>query len=121
MSAAVPQFPWEYLRQASAPGLQSFELTRLNHAAHLRKEITALLDQWLEETACALLARWLFDHQADLRAAPPVVEEPRALREVALYGEYGLLEGDPSRDPAPPLPPQRVAIGAAPLTDQRLR
>src|SRR5437879_7278124 len=87
MSARVPQFPWEYLRQASAPGLQSFELTRLNHAAHLRKEITALLDQWLEETACALLARWLFDHQADLRAAPPAVEEPRALREAAIHGE----------------------------------
>jgi len=112
MSARVPQFPWEYLRQASAPGLRSFELARLNHAAHIRKEITALLDEWLEETACALLARWLFDHQADLRAAPPAVEEPRALREAAIHGEYGLLEGDPSRDAAAPLLPARRHRGS---------
>ncbi len=60
------QFPWEYLRSASQSSLQSFELSRLNHAAHLRKEISALLDQWLEDTASALLARWLFDHRNQL-------------------------------------------------------
>lgn len=51
--------PWDYLHQASSPSLQSFELSRLNHAANLRKEIAALLDEWIEETAEALLARWL--------------------------------------------------------------
>jgi len=59
-----------------------------------------------------LLARWLFDHQADLRAAPPAVEEPRALREAAIHGEYGLLEGDPSRDAAAPLLPARRHRGS---------
>jgi hypothetical protein len=39
--------------------LQSYELTRLSHAANLRKEIGALLDQWLEENASAMVARWL--------------------------------------------------------------
>jgi len=51
--------PWDYLHQASSPSLESFELSRLNHAAQLRKEIAALLEQWIDEMAEALLARWL--------------------------------------------------------------
>lgn len=51
--------PWDYLHQASSPSLESFELSRLNHAANLRKEIAALLEQWIEEAAEARLARWL--------------------------------------------------------------
>jgi hypothetical protein len=51
--------PWDYLHEASSPSLESFELSRLNHAANLRKEIAALLEQWVEEAAEALLARWL--------------------------------------------------------------
>jgi hypothetical protein len=55
---------WEYLREASLPTLQSFELSRLNHASNLRKEIDGLLTQWLDETAAALLARFLLDQAA---------------------------------------------------------
>jgi hypothetical protein len=51
--------PWDYLHEASDPSLESFELSRLNHAANLRKEIAALLEQWIAETAEAFLARWL--------------------------------------------------------------
>ena len=51
--------PWDYLHQASDPSLESFELSRLNHAANLRKEVAALLEQWIEEAAEALLARWV--------------------------------------------------------------
>lgn len=50
---------WEFLLSASSNSLQSFELSRLNHAANLRKEIAKLLDSWLDENASALLARWL--------------------------------------------------------------
>jgi hypothetical protein len=50
---------WDYLHQASNPSLQSFELSRLNHAAHLRKEVGALIEEWIEEAAEALLARWV--------------------------------------------------------------
>jgi len=53
------QPPWEFLLSASSNSLQSYELSRLNHAANLRKEITQLLDTWLDENASALLARWL--------------------------------------------------------------
>jgi hypothetical protein len=43
--------------------LQSYELSRLSHAANLRKEITQLLDSWLEENTAAMLARWLMEQR----------------------------------------------------------
>jgi len=76
MGSSQLQFPWEYLRSASLTTLQSFELSRLNHAANIRKEISALLDQWLDETACALTARWLWEHRNELSAAPAHVKSP---------------------------------------------
>jgi hypothetical protein len=57
------QPPWEFLLSASRTSLQSYELTRLSHAANLRKEIGTLLDQWLDENASAMLARWLMEQR----------------------------------------------------------
>jgi len=48
------QPPWEFLLSASRNSLQSYELSRLSHAANLRKEITQLLDSWLEENTAAM-------------------------------------------------------------------
>lgn len=62
--------PWEYLHDASLPSLESYELSRLNHAANLRREITALMDQWIEDTTQALLARWVREDRALPRPAP---------------------------------------------------
>src|SRR6516225_2295306 len=67
LEADVPcpptQPPWEFLLSASRNSLQSFELSRLSHAANLRKEIGALLDQWMEENAYAMLARLLIQER----------------------------------------------------------
>jgi hypothetical protein len=63
--------PWNFLNQASEASLESFELSRLNHAANLRKEIAALLEQWIEETAQAALARWLREDRKLLEASAP--------------------------------------------------
>ena len=83
MSLNPTQPPWEFLLAASKNSLQSYELTRLSHAANLRKEIGTLLDQYLEENSSAMLARWLMDqrdkpartadlrHGADLRSNAP--------------------------------------------------
>ena len=66
------QPPWEFLLAASRNSLQSYELSRLSHAANLRKEIGALLDEWLDENACAMLARWLIEkHERPLRDRKP--------------------------------------------------
>jgi hypothetical protein len=62
--------PLDYLQAASRASLQSFELTRLNHAANLRQEIAALMDQWIQETSEALLARWMLDHHKSLQSSP---------------------------------------------------
>ena len=71
MPCSPTQPPWEFLLSASRNSLQSYELSRLAHAANLRKEIGALLDQWMEENACAMLARWLIEQ----RERPPRASE----------------------------------------------
>ena len=63
MSLNPTQPPWEFLLSASKNSLQSYELTRLSHAANLRKEIGTLLDQYLEENSSAMLARWLMEQR----------------------------------------------------------
>ena len=63
MSHYKTQPPWEFLLSASRNSLQSYELSRLSHAANLRKEIGALLDLWMEENSAAMLARWLMEQR----------------------------------------------------------
>jgi hypothetical protein len=67
--------PLDYLQAASRASLQSFELARLNHAANLRQEIAALIDQWIQETSEAMLARWMLDHHKSLQASPMTASE----------------------------------------------
>jgi hypothetical protein len=55
--------PWEFLLSASRNSLQSYELSRLGHVSNLRKEIVALVDQWVEENSSAMLARWLIEQR----------------------------------------------------------
>jgi len=70
------QPPWEFLFTASSNTLHSYELSRLGHAANLRKEINSLLDQLLDENANAMVARVLLElrernmRTADVQAAP---------------------------------------------------
>ena len=72
MPCSKMQPPWEFLLAASRNSLQSYELSRLSHAANLRKEIGALLDEWLEENACAMVARWLIEkRERPLRDTKP--------------------------------------------------
>jgi hypothetical protein len=75
MTPHQDNFPWEYLRNASVRSLESFELTRLSHAANLRKEIASLVDKWVDESASAMLARWLLEHWSQLRGASESIEE----------------------------------------------
>lgn len=70
MPCPPTQPPWEFLLSASRNSLQSYELSRLAHAANLRKEIGVLIDQWIEESACAMLARLLINHPERFRQAP---------------------------------------------------
>jgi len=75
------QAPWEFLLSASRTTLQSYELSRLAHAANLRKEIGELIDQYLEENTSAMLARWLIEQRerSVLSAQSETVLEPEAV------------------------------------------
>ena len=70
MTAYRTQPPWEFLLTASRNTLQSYELSRLSHAANLRKEIASLIDAWIEENSAAMLARWLIE-QRQRTVVPP--------------------------------------------------
>ena len=82
MSKCQTQPPWDFLLSASPFALQSYELSRLNHAANLRKEIARLLDEWIEENTCAMLARWLIEKRARALSA----REPRPKGSAAASG-----------------------------------
>lgn len=97
--------PWEFLLSASRNSLHSYELSRLGHSANLRKEIGALLDQWLEENACALLARWLIEKSDRPLPGPhpPAIEAPIPSDELRNVSDNVLadLPGHPGRRPQP--------------------
>lgn len=59
MSSVQP--PIEYLLTSSKTSLESFELSRLNQVANLRKEFRGLLDEWIEAEIEARLAHWFLD------------------------------------------------------------
>ena len=63
MSKFRTQAPWEFLLSASRTTLQSYELSRLAHAANLRKELSEIPDQYYEKCTSAMLARWLIEQR----------------------------------------------------------
>jgi hypothetical protein len=75
MSDPHPRPPSHFFHDASIASLQSFELSRLNNAANLRRQIAALLDQWINDNSEALLARWVREQRALPQAAngPPEI------------------------------------------------
>ena len=82
--------------------LQSFELTRLSHAANLRKEIATLMDQWLEENSAASVARLLIDR--------PPTRPPNLRRSVSRQ------RGSQRSKPVPSDPPPRSSHLRASMT-----
>jgi hypothetical protein len=78
------QPPWEFLLSASKNSLQSFELSRLSHAANIRKEIAALLDQWMDDNANATLARLLLEER-ERSARGPDLRFDRESRNTAAH------------------------------------
>jgi hypothetical protein len=104
MSIRRPDPPLEYLRSASVSSLESYELSRLNHAANLRREIAALLDQWIEETVHAQMARWVLEGRVLPQHAQPFVPQTQLPFEVAMAPEMAALR---LARPLKPAAPQR--------------
>ena len=95
------QPPWEFLLNASRNTLQSYELSRLSLASNLRKEIAPLLDQWVEESANAMLARWLMQQRERTVLAPHDAAPPEPASSQAEPASDNVLpdEGAPPRPP----------------------
>jgi hypothetical protein len=53
--------PLEYLITCSEAGLESFELSRMNQAANLRKQLRQVVEQWIESEVNARVARCMLD------------------------------------------------------------
>lgn len=63
--------PVDYLMMCSGVSLYDFELSRLNQAANLRKNLIQIQDELLQTEAEALVARWLIDYRNSLPGARP--------------------------------------------------
>jgi hypothetical protein len=103
---------WEFLLASSKTTLQAFEMSRLNLAANVRKEIVQLRDAWVNENSNALLARWLIER--DLTADAETICRNARCSLGELHPQQ--LEQQSARVPhSVPEPPSRTAPhGAAP-------
>jgi hypothetical protein len=72
--------PVEYLQECSSTSLRYFEMSKLEHAANLRRELAVLLDEMMEETALALLARWMLERRSGRGGSASPSGEPRGRR-----------------------------------------
>ena len=95
--------PLDYLQAASRASLQSFELTRLNHAANLRQEIAVLIDQWIQESSEAMLARWMLDHHKSLQSSP--ISSSEVVRTFLDQSATLFPESEPPLSEITPAPP----------------
>jgi hypothetical protein len=63
----MPDLPVSYLFDSSKQSLQEYELSRLNHASNIKKQLRILLEQLIDESVDAQFARWMLEHREELR------------------------------------------------------
>jgi len=63
----TPERDVQFLLSCSKSLLENIELTRLNLASNISKQIRELVDKYSEALACAQVARWLIDNGDELR------------------------------------------------------
>jgi len=110
--------PVKYLRECSDNSLRHFEVSKLEHVANLRRELSVLCEEMIEESALALLARWMIDNRGTLRrrvAAPVPANARDILGQAGLPGEF-YDSAQPHRpcgfavEPFPTQPHRRVLV-----------
>ena len=60
----------EYLLACSDMSLESFRISRMNQAANLRKQVRALVDEWVEAEIDAGVSRWMLERRRTDAAFP---------------------------------------------------
>ena len=100
MGSAHP--PLEYLITSSNTSLESFELSRLNAVANLRKEIRQIVDAWVQAEIEARIARWVLEcRRSDAAASQP--EVPHLLESVPAHGNAARVLHAAVEGHSPPL------------------
>lgn len=66
--------PLNFLLEASLTSLHDFELASLNRDANLWKQIKPMLEQWVEQRAAAMVARWMIEKRDELLEAGSAIE-----------------------------------------------
>ena len=86
----------EYLLACSDVSLESFRISRMNQAANLRKQVRALVDEWVEAEIDAGVSRWMLEcRRTD--AAFPMLEldypwQDKSLEHVTISFRPGPVE-----------------------------
>jgi hypothetical protein len=68
--------PISFLLEASPTSLQDLELASLNRSANLGKAVKSELQMWIEQSAAAMLARWMIENREALLAAGAAIDTP---------------------------------------------
>lgn len=78
--------PLQYLTASSTQSLEAFELTRLNCAANLRKQLIQLIEDWIRSEVEAYIARWMIDRRraAEADAGAPHSLDPAPVPQLSL-------------------------------------
>jgi hypothetical protein len=86
----------EYLVACSDMSLESFRISRMNQAANLRKQVHALVDEWIEAEVDAGLSRWMLEGRRANTVSPALrVDCPpqdKSLEHVAISFRSGHVE-----------------------------
>ena|ERR1700679_572829 len=79
------QPPLDFFLTSSATGLQSYELSRMNHAANLRKELRQIMEEWIQAEVNARFARLVMESRTVLPCPASAATEPaRSFEQLAI-------------------------------------
>jgi hypothetical protein len=59
----------DFLLESSTRSLQDLELASLNRSANLARAVRSEIEQWIEQTAAAMVARWMIENREALLSA----------------------------------------------------
>lgn len=69
----------DFLLYASTRSLENLELSSLNRAANLSKTLKLEMDEWIEQAATAMMARWMIENRAELLGQSVICAKPKSL------------------------------------------
>lgn len=118
-NALVKHAALDFLLDTSKVSLGNIQLQAGSKASNARKELLALLDEWVSESAFAFFTAWLQKHQDELLR--PAASEPLPTRECDERNAARSLAADVMGE-SDPLEPffQPRAVSAAILGKQRV-